>query len=416
MFAYLKYKNADEIANVCQAFRNEKVCIDPDETLKVLIVKRKQHKMVEKILTHANITITDDLFHHLCRYGFTNRQIIRRIVDRLIETQLMKNLPVDKISLILNTRFITSCQSNNLATAEVLMGNKYVDPNYEVDTFANVCKGGDFKLVKLFLNDSRVDPSVPFDYPIRNAIANGHLKVVQMLIKRIDITAARNSIKFSDIEMMFDSCHNESLCQIIRLILKKGLIDVNIRDPIRADKSLLGLACQYINVDLIATLLHDYSVNPSELNNQAIKNLSLHYYNPLSRNVYSYVPTFDHLRALSLLVIDERIDRNVALLYLFYIFVKRYYYIDSLKYDKDKLITMKYIITTNNIKDFNYCCDLIKFVSSKDGKKIYESRKHLLHGLKNDVQRFISDTDDEILLQECKTLIEKIDEIEMFFI
>lgn len=49
-------------------------------------------------------------------------------------------------------------------------------------------QNGHLSIVKLLLNDPRVDPTAEDNYPLRKSAANGHIKVVEELLKdpRVD--------------------------------------------------------------------------------------------------------------------------------------------------------------------------------------------------------------------------------------
>ena len=76
--------------------------------------------------------------------------------------------------------------NNNFNQVELLLKNVNIDPSgNDGSSFRAAAKYGYTNIVKLLLNDSRVDPSEwnDHDYAFRSASENGHLEIIKILLE-----------------------------------------------------------------------------------------------------------------------------------------------------------------------------------------------------------------------------------------
>jgi ankyrin repeat protein len=94
---------------------------------------------------------------------------------------LLKNARVDP-SLYNNASLKTAAELGLPKIVSLLL--KYVDPSANDSyVFRLVCYYGNEKLVKLFLNDPRVNPSAHHNSSIEVAASQGHTSIVKILLK-----------------------------------------------------------------------------------------------------------------------------------------------------------------------------------------------------------------------------------------
>lgn len=89
---------------------------------------------------------------------------------------------------------ILAVERNDLELFKMLLKNPKIDPsnggkreqtysNFDNGALRIACSKGFYEIVKLLLNDKRVNPVTGKNYPLRNAYKNKHWNVVQLLIE-----------------------------------------------------------------------------------------------------------------------------------------------------------------------------------------------------------------------------------------
>jgi len=118
-----------------------------------------------------------------------------------------------------NDPFFIACQYGQIEIVKLLLQDKRVNPaSHDNSAIAEACREGNIEVINLLLKDSRVDPSGNSNYGIKRASRNGHVEVVKLLLKdsRVDPTAEDNFA----IRTAFDNKH----WKIVELLLLDGRI------------------------------------------------------------------------------------------------------------------------------------------------------------------------------------------------
>jgi hypothetical protein len=142
-------------------------------------------------------------------------------------------------------------------------------------------KAGNFKKVKLLLNDKRVDPSAGFNEPIIQAVRNNSIDIVKLLLndKRVDPGDRDN-------EAIIRAVKNNSI-GIVKLLLTDKRVDPGARD----NKAIIK-AVKKNMIDIVKLLLNDNRVNPGARDNEAINT----------------AVRFNRVDIVKLLLNDKRVD------------------------------------------------------------------------------------------------------------
>ena len=135
-----------------------------------------------------------------------------------------------------------------------------------------------YKVVKLLLDDKRVNPGDGNNCAIRKASEAGHHKIVKLLLDY-------NGLKFLDIENDFSNC--ETLFECYKRMV----------DPSAINNQAIISASEFGHYKVVKLLLGDKRVNPAAQNNAAIK--------------YAY--KHKHYKVVELLSEDKRVDVNVII-------------------------------------------------------------------------------------------------------
>src|SRR5947208_562907 len=122
---------------------------------------------------------------------------------------MLKSLPQDKslklvqhmlkdtsneIKPALNILFKESIDLNYLEIIKVLLQDKRIDPsNHNNSAIGCASENGHIEIVKLLLQDPRVDPSASDNFAIKTALRFNHLEIVKLLIPKIDISKITNN-------------------------------------------------------------------------------------------------------------------------------------------------------------------------------------------------------------------------------
>ena len=173
------------------------------------------------------------------------------------------------------TTAVVNTDNDNLV--KILL-RKY-EPN--ADSIIQASMAGREKVVRLLLQDKRVDPTVNNNDALRVASRNGHLEVVKLLLqdKRVDPSANNNgAIGFAS-----EYGHLE----VVKLLLQDKKVY-----PSAVDNYAIRWASLNGHLEVVKFLLLDKRVDPSDRNNFAIREASKN----------------GHLEVVKILLQDERVD------------------------------------------------------------------------------------------------------------
>lgn len=236
-----------------------------------------------------------------------------------------------------------ACQKNRVDMVQILLDHPKIDVNKNSDSilpFGIACAYGSTEVVKLLLNDNRVQiniinnlPSVmghisPFSvaclydhYNIAkiiiesermttddlqmifyNCCMRNHFKTVKFILQNTDsLTIDLNKKWTSDKTGLYMACSNNSM-DVVKLLLEDDRIDLNASeydDTMNngSGYTLLYKACYDKNDVLVSFLLKDGRIDPNKGDDRGMTPLHLAY-------------LFNHYSIIQLLIADERVDQN----------------------------------------------------------------------------------------------------------
>jgi ankyrin repeat protein len=148
---------------------------------------------------------------------------------------------------------------------------------------------GHSEVVKLLLEDKRVDPSACNNEAIRWASKNGHLEVVKLLLQdgRVDPSDQNNSDQYSAIHWASQFGHLE----VVKLILEGKRVDPSV-----GNNRAIRWASERGHSEVVKLLLEDKRVDPSASNNFAIR----------------WASKNGHSEVVKLLLEDKRVDSSAC--------------------------------------------------------------------------------------------------------
>jgi len=207
----------------------------------------------------------------------------------------------------LEKQFIEACGDGNIGVAEKLLQNPKINPNcqwgYNNDwtPFNIACFNGYIDIVKLLLNDNRVDINKADNYgftPFWNACENGHAEIVRLLLndKRVDIN---KSGKYDDDDdcgaLFFVACRNGHT-DTVKLLLNDQRIDIN---KAHSGATPFWIACREARIEIVKLLLNDQRI---DINRTSID----------GETPFFVACQTEQIEIVKLLLSDERVDINKA--------------------------------------------------------------------------------------------------------
>ena len=149
-----------------------------------------------------------------------------------------------------------ACGMGHFECARLLLDAK-VDPSVEnKECFVEACANGHDRLVALLLKHPKVNPAARQSLGFRLACGKGHSQVVQLLLedKRVDPTVVNDVV---------DHFVTNGYVDILKLLLKDPRIDPSLNSiaPCRS-------ACEYGHYEIVTILLKDRRVDPTDVDHQ----------------------------------------------------------------------------------------------------------------------------------------------------
>jgi ankyrin repeat protein len=93
-----------------------------------------------------------------------------------------KNIQTKENYMSKQQDFKISYLNNDLTNFEILVKDNSIDVSEMRDyPIRHACFNGNIEIVKLLLNNKKVNPLVDYNYPIKYAFQNGHTEVVKAL-------------------------------------------------------------------------------------------------------------------------------------------------------------------------------------------------------------------------------------------
>jgi ankyrin repeat protein len=214
------------------------------------------------------------------------------------------NEHIEVVKLLLNDTRVNPATCNNevlraaskyerVDMMKLLMSDTRVDPSdNRNETIRLASDRGHIKAVRLLLSNKRVDPSDKWNEAIRMASKNGHVEVVKLLMnhKRVEPFAKNN-------EAIRVACKNGHV-EVAKLLLLRSNKRV---DPSCKGNEAIRMASKNGHVEVVKLLMSHKRVEPFAKNNEAIRVAS----------------NADNLEVVKLLLSDKRVDpsheRNVVI-------------------------------------------------------------------------------------------------------
>ena len=201
----------------------------------------------------VNRSITSQLMKQYEDNSFWLKRIVRLFEDKFLE------FPTHLLTKVLNWRFYYFELINNLTDKHQILELDYIEisclynPKFDLNyTFRLACKNGCIEVVKLLLQDPRVDPTANDNYAFIYACENGHTEVVKLLLEdpRVDPSANNNFA----IHCASENGHTE----IVRLLLQDPRVD-----PSADNNFAIHCASQNGHIEIVRLLLQDARIDPT---------------------------------------------------------------------------------------------------------------------------------------------------------
>lgn len=161
---------------------------------------------------------------HIIKYGKINLDMSRNyniIVDsvRYNKLEIVKILLDDKRidpSIKNNKAILVAVENDNFPMIMLLLTDTRVDPSDQNDkSLVLACTNGNYDIVKILLEDTRVNPANCNNYAIKIASENGNIDIVKLLLldKRVDVS---NNNYYAVL-----IAYSNNYIEIVKLLLQK---------------------------------------------------------------------------------------------------------------------------------------------------------------------------------------------------
>ncbi|KAJ3083906.1 hypothetical protein HDU99_005037 [Rhizoclosmatium hyalinum] len=188
------------------------------------------------------------------------------------------------------TCLLSAACRKNIQVAKLLLKDPRIDLNNAGNLFAFVFEGGNHALVKLFLEDERINPSVNNNRALRIAARNNHAHVVSLLLQdpRVDPSDCWDVL-----------CEAAEFCRtdIVRILLANPpRVDPSIHNNAAIRRALVRWEYNLKDdgIDVLKMLLSHPRVDPGANNSEVVRNMH----------------AIGHLKAVKLLMEDGRVDTD----------------------------------------------------------------------------------------------------------
>ena len=151
-----------------------------------------------------------------------------------------------------------SCSEGDIEDVINLLQNPQINTNWQDSQYSRTpfwiaCEKGHIEIVKLFLNDKRVDinqANKDGATPFFIACYDGQIKIVKLLLsdERVDI----NKVDSTGQTPFWTACQNEDI-EIVKLLLNDKRVDINKVDNF--EMSPFYIACLYGYIEIVKYLL-----------------------------------------------------------------------------------------------------------------------------------------------------------------
>lgn len=344
--------------------------------------------IVKLLLLDPDLNIDKKIFENSLKNAYNNKH--NKIVEMLI-----KDRRFDREELI-DSLIIVSFNNGNIELIQILLKNKIIDIDYlnrlmidaclsnneeivkfmlsycsdiyrEYPEYPNaICAVSDFgyyKILKLLLEDGRLDPGIDNNTPIRFACNLGHYKTVELLLNdpRVDPSINDN---YCLIRASYSNYH-----KTVKLLLNDPRVDQS------SDKyeSLLT-SCEFGHYKVIKLLLNDKKFNINNLDKDTYEtiliHLNNHYFNDIFLDCYNkYNDIIDYNDILTILCKNSKIDINLKI-------------IKKLIIDNNIIPTeeqLNYLILNNNYRTVKLLLKYSNLVTNETIKLMFMSKQEKVY-------------------------------------
>lgn len=220
---------------------------------------------------YINKISENEALNFIKNFNWFNEPILKNYKEQLYIYKLQKFIEDDDIENVislLNEKELNIDLSwsvefafDNIEIVKLLLEDERVDPSYDDDFLIKTASDlGLDDVVILFLKDNRINPAAGKNYPLRVAIQKNHIEIVKLLLndKRVSpIILGNNAISVA--------------CNCKRTEIVKILLEDKRVDPSVANNYPFQISSEYEDVDTLKLLLTDNRVDPSCSNNFALK-------------------------------------------------------------------------------------------------------------------------------------------------
>jgi ankyrin repeat protein len=146
-------------------------------------------------------------------------------------------------------------QNGHTDIVKLLLQDKRVDPSdYNNSAIRGASINGHTDIVKLLLQDERVDPSLIGNYAIRGASINGHTDVVKLLLQDERVDPSDNN------NYAIIRASQKGYIEIVKLLLQDGRVDPSDNSNSSIKRALIRMSSNNGYVDIVKLLLQDKRV------------------------------------------------------------------------------------------------------------------------------------------------------------
>jgi len=229
----------------------------------------------------------------ICNHYFNDifREYVKPTKEQIVKS-FENSKPDNTLISLINNKYVSCKMLDDLDVLRYIVKENKLEllktalkkgalPNID-NNFAIKCASdkGHYEIVKVLLNDARVDPSANNNYAIGFAAGNGHYEIVKLLMsdKRVDPSANNNyAISFA--------AGNDHYV-IVKLLMSDKRVD-----PSADNNYAIRWASYNGHYEIVKLLMSDKRVDPSDDDNCAIRYAAFH----------------KHHKVVDLLMTDERV-------------------------------------------------------------------------------------------------------------
>lgn len=191
-------------------------------------------------------------------------------LNAIFDTLVSDGIYVDLITLLLEDRrinvvshfdaFSLACYQGHEEVVKLLLQDKRINPAESANcALQQACFNGHLKVVEMLLLDTRVNPSDCGNYALQNACRGGYTKVVELLLSQLKRT--RVDPTQCGAYLIKTACDKSHL-EILELLIQDDRIDVSFDDNYLLFHALTNNWLKIVKL-LIPRLTEYRKINPS---------------------------------------------------------------------------------------------------------------------------------------------------------